>query len=234
MRLSIGDIVRTDTRVGRVFDLSVLVLIIASVLMISIETLPGLSNEALRFFAVSEAVITVVFTLEYVTRVAAAKRKRAYVLSFHGVVDLLAILPFWLSLGIDLRALRIFRIFRVFRVLKLNRYSRAMETFVHALRQSRGQFFVFFVAISILLYLSAMGIYYFEHDAQPDTFKSVFHSLWWAVTTLTTVGYGDVYPITAGGRIFASLIVLLSLGVVAAPAGIIAAALTQAFEDLKH
>ena len=79
-----------------------------------------------------------------------------------------------------------------------------------------------------------MGIYYFEHDAQPDTFKSVFHSLWWAVTTLTTVGYGDVYPITAGGRIFASLIVLLSLGVVAAPAGIIAAALTQAFEDLKH
>ena len=211
----------------------VLGLIVTSILTISIETLPGLAQGVRDAIAISDAIITVLFTIEYALRIATSKRKWSYVFSFYGVIDLLAVLPFYLSLGVDLRALRIFRLFRVLRALKLNRYSRAMETFGIALRQSRGEFSVFFVAISLLLYLSAMGIYYFEHEAQPDSFRSVFHCLWWAIATLTTVGYGDVYPITTGGRVFTSIVVLCGLGVVAVPTGIIAAALTRASQRLE-
>ena len=232
--MSIYTIVQeSDSRSGRVFDLFVLFLIVTSILTISIETLPGLAQGVRDAIAISDAIITVLFTIEYALRIATSKRKWSYVFSFYGVIDLLAVLPFYLSLGVDLRALRIFRLFRVLRALKLNRYSRAMETFGIALRQSRGEFSVFFVAISLLLYLSAMGIYYFEHEAQPDSFRSVFHCLWWAIATLTTVGYGDVYPITTGGRVFTSIIVLCGLGVVAVPTGIIAAALTRASQRLE-
>ena len=232
--MSIYTIVQeSDSRAGRVFDFFFLFLIVTSILTISIETLPGLSQGARAAIVISDVVITVLFTIEYVLRIATSKRKWSYLFSFYGMIDLLAILPFYLSLGVDLRALRICRLFRVLRALKLNRYSRAMETFGIALRQSRGEFSVFFVTISLLLYLSAMGIYYFEHEAQPDSFQSVFHCLWWAITTLTTVGYGDVYPITTGGRVFTSIIVLCGLGVVAVPTGIVAAALTKASERLE-
>ena len=232
--MSIYTIVQeSDSRSGRVFDLFVLFLIVTSILTISIETLPGLSQGVRDAIAISDAIVTVLFTIEYALRIATSKRKWSYVFSFYGVIDLLAVLPFYLSLGVDLRALRICRLFRVLRAMKLNRYSHAMETFGIALRQSRGEFSVFFVAISLLLYLSAMGIYYFEHEAQPDSFRSVFHCLWWAIATLTTVGYGDVYPITTGGRVFTSIVVLCGLGVVAVPTGIIAAALTRASQRLE-
>ena len=232
--MSITQIVqRSDSPAGRAFDLVVLFLIVTSILTISIETLPGLSQSVRDAIAVTDVIITLLFTIEYALRIVTAKRKWSYVFSFYGIIDLLAILPFYLALGIDLRALRIFRVFRVLRALKLNRYSRAMETFGVALKQSRGEFLVFFIAISLLLYLSAMGIYYFEHEAQPDSFRSVFHCLWWAIATLTTVGYGDVDPITTGGRVFTSIIVLCGLGVVAVPTGIIAAALTRASERLE-
>ena len=223
----------SESRAGRAFDLLVLFLIVTSILTISIETLPDLSQGARDAIAISDAIITVLFTIEYALRIAASKKKWSYVRSFYGIIDLLAILPFYLSLGVDLRALRICRLFRVLRALKLNRYSRAMATFGVALRQSRGEFTVFFIAVSLLLYLSAMGIYYFEHEAQPDSFQSIFHCLWWAIATLTTLGYGDVYPITTGGRVFTSIVVLCGLGVVAVPTGIIAAALTKASAQLE-
>ena len=128
-------------------------------------------------------------------------------------------------------AIRAVRLFRIVRILKLTRYSKAMARFGKALKLAAEEIVLFMAAIAILLYISALGIYYFENDVQPDVFVSVFHSLWWATATLTTVGYGDVYPITVGGRIFTFVILMCGLGTIAVPAGIVATALTKAREE---
>lgn len=221
----------TDSRAGRIFDLGVLALVLFSMITLAVETLPGLSANAYRVLGISEVVVTVLFTVEYVLRVATAENRWRYISSFYGIVDLLAVAPFYLALGIDLRGLRAFRFFRVFAILKLRRYSKAMDRFGRALALAREEAVLYLIVTAILLYLSAVGIYYFEHDAQPDVFESIPHSLWWAVTTLTTVGYGDVYPITVGGRFFTFLVLMLGLGVVAVPAGLVASAMSKVRED---
>ena len=225
-----GIVQDTDTRAGRAFDLVVLCLILVSVASLSVETLPNLPPKVRSALWMSEIVITILFTVEYALRIATAERKAEYIFSFYGIIDLIAVLPFYLALGIDLRVIRSVRLFRVFVIFKLARYSRAMERFGKALVRTRDEVMVFLMATFILLYISAVGIYYCEHEAQPDTFKSVFHSLWWAAATLTTVGYGDAYPITAGGKIFTFLMLMCGLGVVAVPAGLIAAALTKVLD----
>ena len=217
----------TSDRTNTFVEYVSIFLIIASILSISIETLPGLSEEMIFAFLVAEVVITVLFLIEYVWRIMTAESKFGYITSFYGIIDFVAILPLFLGLIVDLRALRVFRLFALIRMLKLVRHSEALRTFGIALRQSKEQLFVFFTVAAFFLYLAAIGIYYFEHESQPDKFQSVFHCLWWAIATLTTVGYGDVYPVTAGGKMFASLIVFIGIGIVAAPAGIIAAALTN-------
>ena len=114
------------------------------------------------------------------------------------------------------------------RILKLIRYSTAARRFHRAFVIAKDELILFFFVTLILLYLSAVGIYYFESTAQPEQFKSVFHSLWWAVVTLTTVGYGDIYPVTVGGRIFTFFVLMVGLGIVAVPTGLVASALSQA------
>ena len=157
-----------------------------------------------------------------------AENKLKFIFSFFGIVDLFAILPFYLSTGLDLRSLRIFRLLRLITILKLFLYSKAIRRFHRALIIAKEELILFGCVAIILLYLSAVGIYYFEHSAQPEQFKSVFHSLWWAVATLTTVGYGDIYPITAGGRVFTFAVLMLGLGIVAVATGLVSSALSQA------
>lgn len=234
MKTSISDIVqKSDTRAGRNFDIAILILIFYSVLTLSIETLPGLSVKILSFLRISEIIITIIFSIEYILRIFTTENKRRYIFSFYGLIDLIAILPFYLSLGIDLRGLRLFRLFRIFRILKLTRYTAALNTFKKALSIAKEEVVLFLLATSLLLYLSAVGIYYFENVVQPDQFKSIFHSLWWAVATLTTVGYGDIYPITAGGKVFTFIILMIGLGIVAVPAGLVASALAKVKEQEK-
>ena len=141
----------------------------------------------------------------------------------------MAILPFFLSSGIDLRSIRIFRLMRLFRILKLFKYSDALRRLSTAFKSIRSELVIFTVATLFLLNVSAVGIYYFENPAQPEEFKSIFHSLWWSVTTLTTVGYGDMYPVTFGGKIFATLIVYIGIGMVAVPTGLLASAFSESF-----
>ncbi|MDE0152918.1 MAG: ion transporter [Gammaproteobacteria bacterium] len=230
--MKIYDIVqRSDTTAGRTFDFFVLFLIVFSIITLSIETLPGLSSTTKELLNLSEVVVTVLFTVEYVLRVATAPSKKDYIFSFYGIIDLLAILPFYLALGIDLRSIRVFRLLRIFRILKMAQYSKAMERFGKALSHAKAEALVFPCITLMLLYFSAAGIYYFENEAQPENFPSIFHSLWWAVTTLTTVGYGDFYPITAGGKLFTFLILMCGLGIVAVPAGLIAAALSKVLQE---
>jgi voltage-gated potassium channel len=220
-------ITNIESKKGRRFDVFIQCLIILSLIAFSVETLPNLSNRNIKILNYFEFFCVFVFTIEYILRIMYSKKSWKYIFSFYGIIDLLAILPFYLSFGLDLRSVRIFRIFRVFRILKLTRYNKAMGRFKRAASHAKEEIILFMIITSILIYLSAIGIYFFEHEAQPDKFSSVFHSLWWSIVTLTTVGYGDVYPITAGGKIFTFFILIVGIGVVTVPAGLVASALTK-------
>ena len=226
----IGDI---DSKPGRYFAFFVQVLIIISLVTFSIETLPELSKNTKAFLGLIETITVIVFTIEYLLRIYVADHKFKFVFSFFGLIDLAAILPFYLSTGIDLRSLRIFRLLRLVRIFKLFRYNKAITRFYRALIIAKEELVLFSCVTLILLYLSAVGIYYFEHRAQPEQFASVFHSLWWSVATLTTVGYGDIYPVTVGGKLFTFFILMLGLGIVAVPTGLVSSALSQARSEEK-
>ena len=219
---------RSDTAGGRAFDLVIQALIVVSLVSFSVETLPTLSPLCRDILHVTEAVMVGVFTLEYALRLWVADNRPRFIFSFFGVVDLAAILPFYLATGLDLRSIRAVRLLRLFRIFKLLRYSQAIARLRRAFMVAREEIVLFVVAAMILLYLAAVGIYYFERDAQPDKFSSIFDGLWWAVATLTTVGYGDVYPVTVGGRIFTFIVLLIGLGIVAVPTGLFASALSRA------
>jgi len=216
----------TDSRAGVVFDLLVQLFIVISIIVFSLETIPTLSKEFIEVLLKLEVFIVSLFCCEYVLRFFVAKRKTKFVFSFWGMVDLLAILPFFL-LSFDLIMIRALRLLRLFRILKLGRYSSSMSRIMSALKIAKEDLVLSLMAALIMLLVASFGIYQFENTAQPDKFSSVFDSLWWALATLTTVGYGDVYPITAGGKIFTGFILVIGLGVVAVPAGIIASALTE-------
>lgn len=224
-----------DTAAGRSFDFIVQALILLSIIAFSVGTLPDLETSTREILKTAEMVIVILFTLEYCLRLYVTDNKLGYALSFYGIIDLVAIVPFYISSGVDLRSLRIFRMLRLLRVMKLLRYNRAMRRFSRAFVIAKEELVLFSIVTVMLLYLSAVGIYFFENEAQPEAFKSIFHSLWWAVATLTTVGYGDVYPITAGGRVFTFFILMIGLGIVAVPAGLLASALSKArMEEQKE
>lgn len=223
-----------DTRAGRYFDHFIRFLIVLSLVSFSIETLPDLDPTSIQVLGWIEIVCVILFTIEYFARIYVARNKKKFILSFYGLVDLFSILPFYLSTGIDLRSLRAFRFLRLFRALKLVRYSSAIIRLKNAFVIAREEFVLFIVVTALLLYFSSVGIYYFENEAQPEVFTSVFTSLWWSVSTLTTVGYGDIYPITVGGRIFTFFILIIGLGVVAVPAGLISSAMSRAREMEKN
>ena len=216
----------SDTKLGKLFDLVVQFLVVISLLSFSLETLPNLSKNQIFILKLIEIVIISIFSIEYLLRIFVTNKKFKYIFSFYGLIDLLTILPFYLSLTIDLRSLRALRLLRLFRILKLVRFNKAINRFQEALKIAREEIIIFIFATCIVLYLSSVGIFFFENAIQPDKFSSVFHSLWWAIVTLTTVGYGDIYPLTLGGRIFTFFILILGLGVVGIPAGLIASALT--------
>ena len=219
-----------DNRMSRVFAFFIQALILISIITFSIETIPNLKPQTGTIIESIELVCVIVFTIEYLLRIFVADRKPKFIFSFFGIIDLLAILPFYLSFGVDLRSLRALRFLRLFRVLKLVRYNRAMNHFTRAIKSAKEEIFLFIFITLILIYFAAVGIYYFENQAQPENFSSIFDSLWWAIITLTTVGYGDVYPITVGGKIFTFLILMIGLGIVAIPTGIISSALTKSID----
>jgi voltage-gated potassium channel len=215
------------------WDYVIQFLIVLSLVTFALETLPNLTQtqmDTLRFIEIGTVAI---FTVEYFSRLWLSRPRGSYAVSFFGIVDLIAILPFYIMSGVDLRSVRAFRLLRLFRILKLARYSSAMQRYHRAFLIAREELILFGFTALIMFYLASVGIYYFEHDAQPEVFASVFHSLWWAVATLTTVGYGDIYPITIGGKIFTFVVLMLGLGFVAVPTGLFASALSSARDEQK-
>jgi voltage-gated potassium channel len=213
---------------GRLFDYFVQFVIVVSLISFSIETLPNLSSSLRGILRFVEFACVGIFTVEYLLRVFVAQRKLSFVFSFYGLVDLLAILPFYLVTGLDLRSVRILRLLRLIRAFKLVRYSKAVQLFHRAFVIAREELILFGVVALMLLYLSSVGIWYFENESQPEVFSSVFSSMWWSIATLTTVGYGDIYPITDWGKIFTFFTLVIGLGIIAVPTGILASALGEA------
>jgi voltage-gated potassium channel len=219
-----------DTPSGRIFDLVIQLLIVLSLIAFTIETLPDLTPGVRRALEVIEIVTVAIFTIEYLLRIFVADNKLAFVTSFFGIIDLIAILPFFVAPGLDLRSVRMFRFLRLFRAFKFARYSKAMLRFRRAYDLAKEEILLFFFVALLMIYFSAVGIYYFESGSQPDKFGSVFHALWWSICTLTTVGYGDVVPVTVGGKVFTALVMVIGLGFVAVPAGLLASAVAKARE----
>jgi voltage-gated potassium channel len=219
---------------GRSFEIFIQVLIAVSLVSVTIDSLPNLSERVQTLLAWEEIIIVGVFTIEYMLRATTAERPLGYVFSFWGFIDLAAIAPFYLGLSADLRAARALRLLRVFRAMKLLRYNAASERLKAAFMKVREELLIFGALALIVLFLSAVGIYNFEHEAQPEVFGSIPESLWWSATTLTTVGYGDAVPITLGGRLFTFCVLVIGLGVVAVPTGLIASALTEVRREEKE
>lgn len=226
---------RSDTVSGRWFDRSVLLLIVTLIVLMSLSTVSALSPASRTVLVAIEFVIVILFTIEYGLRIITADSRWTYIRSFYGIIDLVALLTFYLTLiwvgMIDLRAVRALHLLRVFRTFEFAQYTTATARIGKALKYARDEAIVFLFATLVLLYIAAMGIHHFESQAQPEKFESVFHSLWWAVVTLTTVGYGDAYPITLGGRIWTFVVLLLGMGIVAVPTGLIASGLSRAIEE---
>ncbi len=209
------------------FDYGVLLVILLAMITMSVATMPGISAPVLRILQAVEVVIVVIFTIEYALRVWTAEKPIRYIFSFLGLVDLVAIVPFWLATGVDLQAARAFRLMQMIRLLKVLRYMSALSRLERAIRLVQEELIVFAVLAVIMIFVTAVGIYHFEHEAQPQDFPSIPHSVWFSVVSLTGVGYGDVTPITIGGRIFTSFILVIGLGIVAVPTALIVSGLTR-------
>ena len=213
-------------------------LIALNVAGIVLQTVPTLNTAFRPQFVAFEILSVLAFTVEYVLRVWSAPASTRYqgsvsgrirfMLSPMGLVDLLAVLPFWLPfLGVDLRFLRALRLLRIFRVFKLQRYSRALQMIGKVAVATRAQLAISLAVVLILLLISSSLMYLAEHRAQPEVFSSIPASMWWAVATLTTVGYGDVYPITPIGRLLGSAVAILGIGMFALPTSILGAAFVE-------
>jgi voltage-gated potassium channel len=210
------------------FEKFIQLLILVSIVNFSVQTIPNLSIDTRELLDLIELISIAIFSFEYLLRLTTSPKPLKFVFSFFGLIDLIAILPFYISLGMDLKSLRAVRLFRLLRLLKFLRYHDTLTTLKNSFNEVKRELFLFSFATLLLIYFSSVGIYFFENKAQPEAFSSIFDAMWWSVATLTTVGYGDIYPITAGGKIFSTFIVFIGLGLVAIPTGIVASSLTKA------
>ena len=228
----------TGDSLNLVFDRMLLVLILLNVAAVVVASVPPLGAEYAGFFRGFEIFSVAVFTVEYVLRVWAcvedshyrdpvAGRLR-YVSTPMALFDLLAVLPFYISfLSVDLRMLRILRVFRLLRMAKIARYSHTLQIFGRVLLATRMQLLLTLMLMAVLLLLSASLMYAVEQQAQPEAFSSIPAAMWWAIATLTTVGYGDIYPVTPWGKFFGSLISIFGIGMFALPTGVLGAAFLE-------
>ena len=227
---------------SKIFDIFIIALIVINVITVIAETftLPDWMSAILSYIEVFSVVI---FTIEYLLRVYVAdllypdfgriRAKLRYMRSFMAIIDLLAILPFYIPyiIPIDLRVLRMLRMIRLLRIFKMNRYTSALSNIADVFKHKKHELLSSIAVVSILMIIAAVLMYNIENEAQPQAFDNAFSALWWAVATLTTVGYGDVYPITVLGKILSAIIALLGIGLVAVPTGIISSGFVESIEE---
>lgn len=230
-----------DSGISRAVDVLLIALIAGSVIAVILESMPSFEARYSRALSIFEIVTVGVFTVEYLLRIWSSveldseagnsplQARLRYMTSFHAIIDIVAILPFYLLIfglagSVDMRFLRAVRLLRV---LKLTRYSAAMNMVFITFRENGRALSAAFLILLTVMLLAASGMYYFERESQPVDFGSIPAAMWWAFATLTTVGYGDVTPITVGGKIFGALITVVGIGMVALPTSILASGYTQ-------
>ncbi|MEP2775963.1 MAG: ion transporter [Luteolibacter sp.] len=222
----------SDTRAGQVFDVILLVLIGMSVLVVMLDSVQTLSAEHRVLFLMLEWIFTLIFTIEYAVRLAVVRKKRKYALSFFGIVDLLSILPTYVAIFLTgsqyFMVIRILRLLRMFRVLKMAHHFGQSNLLLNALRSSGPKISVFLFFILTLVSIEGTLMYLVEGDQNPG-FSSIPQSIYWAIVTVTTVGYGDVAPLTVLGKILSSMIMLSGFAIIAVPAGIVTSEIGKGF-----
>lgn len=227
-------IYEADTPAGKLFDIILLLLIITSIILVMLESVEEFAAKYIDFLNAAEWVITILFTIEYIARITVVNQPKKYIFSFYGVVDLLSTIPKYLSFFIlgshSLIAFRALRLMRVFRILKLARYVGESNNLIKALRASRAKIavFVFFVLIVCVILGAVM---YIVESGQDSGFTSIPRSVYWAIVTLTTVGYGDIAPATALGQLISSIIMIIGYGVIAIPTGIVSVEYSKNYKE---
>ena len=248
MKQRIGEILEPESKsdfLSRAFNIFIISLIVLNVFAVALETMQDISELYSGSFRVFEWFSMAVFSIEYGLRVWTCtlrpefshpvRGRIRYMLTPSAIIDLLVVVPFYLPffLDMDLRILRVLRLFRLFALFKMARYAQSLHLFKVVLRDTKEELFIVFAATMGMLVFASGGIYFLENKAQPEAFSSIPAALWWAVSTMTTVGYGDVYPITTWGKIFGGFISMLGLGTFGLPVGIIAYGFVEELQKRK-
>ena len=237
------EIASTGDTHSRVFDIFIMTLISLNVIAVILETVESFASQYMPFFEAFEVFSVTIFTIEYLLRIWTCTMDKRFNRPIMGryrfsvtplaIVDLIAIIPFYIPMIIplDLRFIRALRLFRFFRLLKMGRYSESFKTFGNVLKAKKEELIVTIFSVLILLIIASSLMYFCENEAQPQVFSSIPATMWWAVATLTTVGYGDIYPITPFGKIFGSIVAILGVGMFALPTGILGSGF---IEDIQN
>ncbi|UJF23326.1 ion transporter [Shewanella sp. OMA3-2] len=225
----------TDTAEGKAFDIALLLSIVASILLISLDTIDSLHADYGELILIGEWIFTIIFTLEYALRLYCSQNRLHYARSFFGIVDLLSILPSYLALvfpGANFAlAIRVLRLFRVFRVLKLLRFLADGNLLLKAMLQSSRKVFIFFFSVSLIILVLSVVMYVVE--GPNNGFSSIPKSMYWTIVTITTVGYGDITPQTPLGQAIAALTMLIGYSIIAIPTGILTAEISQEMVKIR-
>ena len=234
LRFRIHEIIfEADTPLGKYFDIVLILFILGSVLAVLLESVPSYSEQYHYYFIRAEWAFTVFFTIEYILRLYSVLKPMKYALSFFGIIDLLAIIPSYLSLFIlgaaqSLMVIRALRLLRIFRIFKMVSFLSEAQYITTALISARRKIMVFLFAILLIVMIMGSVMYLVEGRAPDTTFDSIPRSIYWAIVTLTTVGYGDISPHTNLGQFIAAGLMILGYAVIAVPTGIVTAELTNA------
>jgi voltage-gated potassium channel len=236
-RFRIHEIIfEADTREGKLFDIVLLVLILLSVVTVMLESIDHLNQQYHVLFRTIEWVVTILFTIEYALRIYSLVRPWKYITSFYGIIDLLAIIPTYLSLILVgsqyLVTIRALRLLRIFRILKLGRMLRESNILLLALRKSRSKVFIFFVAVLTIVVFVGSLMYVVEGSYNPG-YSSIPRSIYWAIVTITTVGYGDITPVTTLGQVLSAMLMITGYAIIAVPTGIVTMEMTRAQKYLQ-
>ncbi len=234
-----------DKRPVRLLNGFIIILIILNVAAVMLETVPAIYEPYADLFRVFDLVSVIIFTIEYILRVWSSNHDPRYAHSFHGrlrymlsaeaLIDLLAILPFYVNIfaGLDLRVLRMLRLLRFLRLFRLTAYMKSAQLIKNVFKTRANDLKLSLVLIFFLIIIAACLVYFAEHRVQPEVFTSIPATIWWSIITVTTVGYGDMIPVTLLGKIFTSIISLMGLAILALPAGIITAGFLNETGKLK-
>lgn len=232
-----------DDRANRIFNILMMALIALNIVALVAESVSVVEEAAADLLWHFEVFSVVIFTSEYLLRLWVCTESTAYSRPLLGrlrfalrpmmIVDLLSIAPLYLQLHADLRMIRVFRLFRLLRMMKLGRYSSALNLLRQAILLRKEELLATMLILLVLVLMASSLMYYAEHDAQPNQFSSIPAAMWWAVITLTTIGYGDIYPVTVFGKVLGGIIAILGIGMVALPTGILSTSLVQLLETRR-